>query len=80
VRTEKKTDSDAVIVYGPVAAVPELSMLIDVGREQMLKMPAENLMQYPEQFVGPYINKTYPRLIPFYIWLDEGYFPEPQRS
>jgi hypothetical protein len=53
-------------------------MLIDIGREQLLKMPSENLMQYPDQFVGPYIHKTYPRLIPFYIWLDDGYFPKPE--
>ncbi|TFG60185.1 MAG: hypothetical protein E4H36_12495, partial [Spirochaetales bacterium] len=56
----------------------ELAMLIDIGREKMLKMPAENLMQYPELFVGPYIHKTFPRLIPLYIWLDDGYFPDPQ--
>ena len=56
----------------------ELAMLIDVGRGKMLKMPAENLMQYPEEFVGPYIHKTFPRLIPFYIWLDDGYFPNQQ--
>jgi len=56
----------------------ELAVTIDIGREKMLKMPAENLMQYPKEFVGPYIHKTYPRLIPFYIWIDDGYFPEPQ--
>jgi hypothetical protein len=56
----------------------ELAMLIDVGREKMLKMPAENLMQYPVKFVGPYIHETFPRLIPFYIWLDDGYFPKPE--
>jgi len=47
----------------------ELAVTIDIGREKMLKMPAENLMQYPKEFVGPYIHKTYPRLIPFYIYL-----------
>ena len=56
----------------------ELAMIVDVGREKMLKMPSENLMQYPEQFVGPYIHKTFPRLIPMYIWLDDGYFPNPE--
>ena len=56
----------------------ELAMIVDIGRDHMLKMPSENLMQYPEQFVGPYIHKTYPRLIPMYIWLDDGYFPKPQ--
>jgi hypothetical protein len=55
----------------------ELALYVDVGREQVLQMPAENLMQYPEQFVGPYIHKQFPRLIPFYIWLDDGYFPKP---
>ena len=54
----------------------ELAMIVDIGRDTMLKMPSENLMQYPEQFVGPYIHKTFPRLIPMYIWLDDGYFPK----
>jgi hypothetical protein len=56
----------------------ELAMIVDIGREQMIKMPSENLMQYPEQFVGPYIHETFPRLIPMYIWLDDGYFPKPE--
>lgn len=56
----------------------ELAMLVDIGREKMLKMPAENLMLYPELFVGPYLHKTFPRLIPLYIWLDDGYFPKPE--
>jgi hypothetical protein len=64
--------------WNAVISPNELAMRIDVGREKMIEMPAENLMMYPEQFVGTYIHKTYPRLIPFYIWLDDGYFPEPQ--
>jgi hypothetical protein len=57
---------------------PELSMLVDVGREAMLNMPTMNLMQYPEQFVGKYLTETYPRLFPIDAWLDDGYFPKPE--
>lgn len=58
-------------------AGPELSMLIDVGREALLNMPTMNLMQYAEQFLGPYLTETYPGLFPMDVWLDDGYFPEP---
>ena len=58
-------------------AGPELSMLIDIGREQMLNMPTMNLMQYAEQFLGRYIANTYPGLFPMDVWLDDGYFPKP---
>lgn len=59
-------------------AGPELSILIDVGREKMLNIPFVALMQYAEQLVGPYINKTYPELFPLDVWLDDGYFPNPE--
>lgn len=57
-------------------AGPELSILIDIGAEQMINMPFVNLMQYPEKLVGPYLNETYPHLFPLDAWLDDGYFPE----
>ena len=58
-------------------AGPELSLLIDVGREEMINFPVTNLLQYPEQFVGPHIAANYPRCFPLDVWLDDGYFPEP---
>jgi len=57
-------------------AGPELSILIDVGAEEMLNMPFVNLMQYPEQLVGQYLHENYPHLFPLDAWLDDGYFPE----
>ena len=57
-------------------AGPELSILIDVGAEDMVNMPFVNLMQYADNLVGPYLNKTYPHLFPLDAWLDDGYFPE----
>ena len=57
-------------------AGPELSILIDVGAEEKINMPFVNLMQYPEQLVGKYLNETYPHLFPLDAWLDDGYFPE----
>jgi len=58
-------------------AGPELSMLVDIEREDMLNMPTMNLLQYADQFVGPYLNETYPHLFPLDVWLDDGYFPKP---
>jgi len=58
-------------------AGPELSMLVDIGREQMLNMPTMNLMQYADRFLGKHIAETYPGLFPMDVWLDDGYFPKP---
>jgi hypothetical protein len=58
-------------------AGPELSLLIDVGREEMINFPVTNLLQYPLQFVGPHIAANYPRCFPLDVWLDDGYFPVP---
>ncbi|MEI6972177.1 MAG: hypothetical protein WCL44_11770 [bacterium] len=58
-------------------AGPELSMLVDIGREQMLNMPTMNLMQHADKFLGKHIAKTYPGLFPMDVWLDDGYFPKP---
>ena len=59
-------------------AGPELSMLVDVGREVLINLPTMNLMQYAKKFVGPYLTETYPRLFPIDAWLDDGYFPKPE--
>lgn len=59
---------------------PELSMLIDVGRGKFINMPFVNVMQYGEKVVGALINKTYPKLFPFEIWLDDGYFSKPESA
>ena len=58
-------------------AGPELSMLVDIGREAMLNLPTMNLMQYGDQFLGKYLTETYPHLFPMDVWLDDGYFPKP---
>ena len=58
-------------------AGPELSMLVDIGREAMLNLPTMNLMQYGDQFLGKYLTETYPGLFPMDVWLDDGYFPKP---
>jgi hypothetical protein len=63
--------------WNSLVAPQELAVLVDVGRDRTLKMPGENLLQYPVEFVGPYIHTTYPRLVPMYVWVDDGYFPEP---
>ena len=56
---------------------PILSVIVDIGRERTLTLPGVNLMQHAEQFVGPYIDQTYPRLWPLCVGLDDGYFPDP---
>ncbi len=58
-------------------AGPELSMLVDIGREDMLNMPTMNLYQYADQWLGKHIAETYPGLFPMDVWLDDGYFPKP---
>ena len=58
-------------------AGPELSILVDIGRDVLLNMPVTNLMQYPEKFVGAYLHKTLPGMFPLDVWLDDGYFPKP---
>ncbi|MBE7025501.1 MAG: hypothetical protein E7408_05545 [Ruminococcaceae bacterium] len=59
-------------------ASPELSVLIDVGREECLEMPLTSLMKYNEALTGKELAEAYPDLFPMEIWLDDGYFPEPQ--
>jgi len=58
-------------------AGPELSMLVDIGREDMLNMPTMNLYRYADQWLGKHIAETYPGLFPMDVWLDDGYFPKP---
>jgi len=59
-------------------ASPELSVLIDVGREEFLEFPLTSLMKYNEDLCGKELADAYPDLFPMEIWLDDGYFPEPQ--
>jgi hypothetical protein len=59
---------------------PELSVLIDVGREALLNLPKINLLQYGEAFLGKHLTETYPRLFPIEVWLDDGYFPKPEQT
>jgi len=55
----------------------ELSILVDVGARDTLNIPAQNIMQYPREIVGDYVNRAYPDLMPLQVWLDDGYFPKP---
>jgi len=57
---------------------PEMSVVIDFGAEGMINLPLINLLQYNEAVTGPKVAKKYPDLFPLDIWLDDGYFPEPQ--
>jgi hypothetical protein len=58
-------------------AGPELSLLVDVGTPDLINLPTTNLLQHPEQFVGPLIAEQFPRCFPLDVWLDDGYFPTP---
>ncbi len=57
---------------------PELSVLIDFGGKEPLNLPLINLLQYNDLVTGEKVSKAYPDLFPLDIWLDDGYFPEPQ--
>ena len=57
----------------------DLSILIEVMPGKVINMPTTNLlMDHGENVVGEYVNKNMPGLIPLEVWLDDGYFPEPQ--
>jgi hypothetical protein len=58
-------------------AGPELNILIDIGTGYLINMPVMNLLEHGEEFVGPYIHHHLPGMIPFDVWLNDGYFPEP---
>ena len=58
-------------------AGPDLALLVQLG-DVTFEVPTLNVMQYASNFVGSYIHETYPDLFPLEIWLDDGYFPEPQ--
>ena len=59
-------------------ASPELGVLVDVGREEKIELPLMSLMQYGRELCGDLLHEKFPDLFPLEIWLDDGYFPEPQ--
>lgn len=58
-------------------AGPELNILIDIGGDYLINMPVMNLLVHGKEFVGPHIDENLPGMIPFDVWLDDGYFPDP---
>lgn len=57
----------------------DLALLVDINGALQFDMPAVNLLKdHAAEFVGAYPAQAYPGLIPVEIWLDDGYFPEPQ--
>ncbi len=58
-------------------AGPELNILIDIEEDFLINMPVTNLLEHAEEFVGPFIHKNLTGMIPFDVWLNDGYFPEP---
>ena len=57
---------------------PEMSVLIDFGADDAINLPLINLLQYNAAVTGEKVSQKYPDLFPLDIWLDDGYFPEPQ--
>lgn len=57
---------------------PEMSVLIDFGGADVLNIPLINLLKHNAEVTGPKVSKKYPDLFPLDIWLDDGYFSEPQ--
>jgi hypothetical protein len=58
-------------------AGPELSILVDIGCEQMLNLPFHNLMVHDVEMTGPYWSETMPGNFMMDVWLDDGFFPQP---
>ena len=57
----------------------DLSVLANFANGVAINFPSMNLLiDNAENFVGAYPAKAFPELIPVEIWLDDGYFPEPQ--
>jgi len=57
---------------------PEMSVVLDFGAKDVLNLPLINLLQYNDKVTGAVPAAKYPDLWPLDIWLDDGYFPEPQ--
>ena len=57
---------------------PEMSVLIDFGGADVLNIPLINLLKHNAEVTGPKVSQKYPDLFPLDIWLDDGYFSEPQ--
>ena len=57
----------------------DLALLVQLKDGYSIDMPIVNLLKHhgPE-LVGAFSHTNYPGLIPVEIWLDDGYFPEPQ--
>lgn len=57
----------------------DLSILVQVAPGKVINMPTTNLLIYKgADVVGEYVHANMPGLIPLEVWLDDGYFPEPQ--
>jgi len=58
-------------------AGPELNTLIDIDAGKFINMPVMNLHECANEFVRHYLNENLPGMIPFDVWLNDGYFPSP---
>ena len=57
----------------------DLSVLAEFSKDILVNFPSMNLLiDNSVNFVGKYPAEAFPELIPVEIWLDDGYFPEPQ--
>ncbi len=57
-------------------AGPELNILVNIGEDYLINMPVTNLLEHPVELLGEYIHTNLPGMIPFDVWLNDGYFPE----
>ncbi len=57
----------------------DLALLVQLADGFAIDMPIVNLLKHhAPALVGAFSAENYPGLIPVEIWLDDGYFPEPQ--
>jgi hypothetical protein len=59
-------------------ASPDLGILVEVAPEVKIEMQFLELMRHQDRIVGDRIAKNHPDLFPVEIFLDDGFFPEPQ--
>jgi len=59
-------------------ASPDLAILAELSDDKKIEMQFLQLMRHQARLVGDRIAKNHPDLFPVEIFLDDGFFPEPQ--
>ncbi len=61
-------------------ASPDLAILVELDADVKIEMQFLEVMRHQSRIVGDRLAETHPDLFPVEIFLDDGYFPEPQSA